>query len=292
MKPFWLEFKGASFEAFLADQLVRSLDCSPWVNQFSTEDEIKGLGNTVISQAARGWFRSLHRKIEDFLLQTVQVNLPGGHEAITDILYHRRFGWIGILREHEIFLGKIALDDVGKLAVGPRTYFSGHQTFKGEHPVVFGAFCSVGEGLYLNSTPDFHAMKNPSTYEFHDEPRDPANTWNMGYRNAETENAPTGITVGDAVWIGRNARIFHGAEIGNGCVVAENSLVRGKLEPYGVYAGVPAKLKRMRFTDKVIAGLEETKWWHWGPERIKRNKPFFEADLTTFDGDVKSLVVE
>ena len=141
------------------------------------------------------------------------------------------------LREHEIFLGKLVLDEVGKFAVGPRTYFSGHQTIKGEHPVVFGAFCSVAEGLYLNSTPDFHAMKTPSTYEFHAEPRDPANTWNMGFRNAETEAAPSGIVVGHAVWIGRNARVFHGAEIGNGCVVAEGSLVRGKLEAYGVLCG-------------------------------------------------------
>lgn len=292
MTPFWLEFKGASFEAFLADQLVRSLDCAPWINQISTEDEIKGLGNAVISQSARGWFRSLHRKIEDFLLQNVQVNLPGGHEPISDVLYHRRFGWIGILREHEIFLGKIALDDVGKLAVGPRTYFSGHQTFKGAHPITFGAFCSVAEGLYLNSTPDFHAMKTVSTYEFHNEPRDPANTWNMGYRNFETEAAPTGITVGHAVWIGRNARIFHGAEIGNGCVIAENSLVRGKLEPYGVYAGVPAKLKRKRFSDAIIAELEEIQWWNWTPERIKRNKDFFEKDLTQYGGKVKDLIRE
>jgi acetyltransferase-like isoleucine patch superfamily enzyme len=292
MTPFWLQFKGASFEAFVSDQLVRSLDCAPWVNRLSTEDEIKGLGNTVLSQGARGWLRGLHRKIEEFLLQTVQVNLPGGHEPVSDVLYHRRFGWIGVLREHEIFLGKMDLGPVGKLAVGPRTYFSGHQTLKGEHPVVFGAFCSVAEGLYLNSTPDFHAMKNPSTYEFHDEPRDPASTWNMGYRNAETAAAPTGISVGHAVWIGRNVRLFHGVEVGNGCVIAENSLVRGKLEPYGVYAGVPAKLKRLRFSDKVISALEDIQWWNWGPERIKRNKAFFETDLTTFDGAVKNLIVE
>lgn len=292
MIPFWLEFKGASFEAFLADQLVRSLDCAPWVNRLATADEIKGFCNITATSTSRGWYRSLFRKIEEFLLATVQVNLPSGHEPISDVVYHRRFGWIGILREDEIFLGKLVLDEVGKFVVGPRTYFSGHQTIKGEHPVVFGAFCSVAEGLYLNSTPDFHAMKTPSTYEFHAEPRDPANTWNMGYRNVETEAAPSGIIVGHAVWIGRNVRIFHGVEIGNGCVVAEGSLVRGELEAYGVYAGVPAKLKRLRFSEKVITALEEIQWWNWSPERIKRNKHFFETDLTAFDGDVKGLIAE
>jgi acetyltransferase-like isoleucine patch superfamily enzyme len=291
MNPFWLEHKGASFEAFLADQLVRSLDTAPWVNRFATEDEIKGLGNAVVSQAARGWFRALFRKIEDFLLGVVQVNLPEGAEPIADLVYHRRFGWIGILREHEVFLGKLDLDPVGVLAVGPRTYFSGHQTIKGEHPVSFGAFCSVAEGLYANSTPDFHALKGPSTFEFHNEPRDPADTWNMGYHNAETAEAPTGITVGHGVWIGRNVRLFHGVQVGNGCVIAEGSLVRGTLEPYSLYAGVPAKRKRIRFSEKTIAALEEIQWWNWPPDRIKRNKAFFETDLTTFDGDVRSLTV-
>ncbi len=280
MESYWIEHKGASFEAFLSDQLVRSLDCAAWVNRLASVDEVKNYGNSVANATTRGFFRGVFRKIEEFLLATVRVNLPGGPEPVSDMVYHRRFGWIGILREHEIFLGKLVLDDVGSLAVGPRTYFSGHQIFKGEHPVSFGAFCSVAEGLYLNSTPDFHAMKGPSTYEFHNEPRDPADTWNMGYKNAETEAAPTGISVGHAVWIGRNVRIFHGVEVGNGCVIAEGSLVRGKLEPYGVYAGVPAKLKRVRFSEKVISGLEEVQWWNWAPERIKRNKAFFESDLT------------
>ncbi len=290
MSPYWLPFKNASFEAFLADQLVRSLDCSPWVNRFAGDDEVKGLCNSVATPAIRGWFRSLFRKIEDFLLQTVRVNLPDGHGAVTDVVYHRRFGWIGILREHEIFLGKLLLDDVGTFAIGPRTYFSGHQTIKGAHPVVFGAFCSIAEGLYLNSTPDFHSMRTPSTYEFHDEPRDPLDTWNMGFLNREVDEAAVGVTVGHGVWIGRNVRLFHGVEIGDGCVVAEGSLVRGRLEPYGVYAGVPAKLKRRRFSDGAISELTELRWWDWTPERIKRNKPFFETDITRHEGSLRSLV--
>jgi carbonic anhydrase/acetyltransferase-like protein (isoleucine patch superfamily) len=85
-------------------------------------------------------------------------------------------------------------------------------------------------------------------------------------------------------------RIFHGVEIGNGCAVAEGSLVRGKLEAYGLYAGVPARLKRLRFPEKTIRALEEIQWWHWPADRIKRNKAFFETDLTTFDGTLSNLV--
>ena len=50
-----------------------------------------------------------------------------------------------------------------------------------------------------------------------------------------------GIVVGDDVWIGANCVILDGAAIGDGCVVAAASVVRGKLEPYGVYGGNPLR---------------------------------------------------
>jgi acetyltransferase-like isoleucine patch superfamily enzyme len=55
-----------------------------------------------------------------------------------------------------------------------------------------------------------------------------------------------GIRIGDNVWIGAGARILDGAEIGEGCVIGAGAVVRGRLEPNGIYAGVPARLVRMR----------------------------------------------
>jgi carbonic anhydrase/acetyltransferase-like protein (isoleucine patch superfamily) len=55
-----------------------------------------------------------------------------------------------------------------------------------------------------------------------------------------------GIRIGDDVWIGAGARILDGAEIEDGCVVAAGAVVRGRLAANGVYAGVPARLVRMR----------------------------------------------
>ena len=50
-----------------------------------------------------------------------------------------------------------------------------------------------------------------------------------------------GIVIDDDVWLGANVVVLDGAHIGQGCVVAAGSIVRGRLEPYGVYAGVPAR---------------------------------------------------
>lgn len=53
-----------------------------------------------------------------------------------------------------------------------------------------------------------------------------------------------GIVIEDDVWLGSNVVVLDGAFIGKGCVVAAGSVVRGRLEPYGVYGGSP--LRRLK----------------------------------------------
>lgn len=55
-----------------------------------------------------------------------------------------------------------------------------------------------------------------------------------------------GLKVGDDVWIGANCVILDGVSIGTGCVIAAGSVVRGTLEPYGIYGGNPLRLIRRR----------------------------------------------
>lgn len=55
-----------------------------------------------------------------------------------------------------------------------------------------------------------------------------------------------GVRIGNDVWLGAGVRVLDGAVIGEGCVVAAGAVARGELEPFGIYAGVPARLVRMR----------------------------------------------
>lgn len=55
-----------------------------------------------------------------------------------------------------------------------------------------------------------------------------------------------GIIIEDDVWIATGAKILDGAHIAKGCVIGANAVVKGKTEPYGVYAGVPARKIRNR----------------------------------------------
>lgn len=50
-----------------------------------------------------------------------------------------------------------------------------------------------------------------------------------------------GIVIGCDVWIGSNCVVLDGTLIGDGCVVGAASLVRGNLEPAGIYLGNPIR---------------------------------------------------
>lgn len=54
------------------------------------------------------------------------------------------------------------------------------------------------------------------------------------------------IIVRNDVWIGANCVITKGSVINEGAVIAANSVVKGVIEPFGIYGGSPAKLIKYR----------------------------------------------
>lgn len=63
-------------------------------------------------------------------------------------------------------------------------------------------------------------------------------------RSQDHVSAP--IVIGDDVWIARGAVILKGVTIGNGAVIAANSVVNRDVEANSIVGGVPARLLRMR----------------------------------------------
>jgi len=55
-----------------------------------------------------------------------------------------------------------------------------------------------------------------------------------------------GIKVGAGCWIGAKATFLDGSSVGDGCVVAAGSVVRGNFEDGSIIGGVPAKVIGMR----------------------------------------------
>ncbi len=54
------------------------------------------------------------------------------------------------------------------------------------------------------------------------------------------------VIIGDRVWIGYGAIVLPGVNIGEGVVVAAGAIVTKSLDPYGIYAGSPARRMKER----------------------------------------------
>jgi virginiamycin A acetyltransferase len=77
--------------------------------------------------------------------------------------------------------------------------------------------------------------------------------------------------IGNDVWIGYNATIMAGVNIGDGAIIATNATVVKDVAPYTIVGGNPAQEIRKRFPDDVINKLLDLRWWDWEAEKITRN---------------------
>lgn len=79
------------------------------------------------------------------------------------------------------------------------------------------------------------------------------------------------IRIGNDVWIGHHATILSGVHIGNGAVIGAGALVAKDVPDYAIVGGVPAQIKRFRFSPQQIEALLKIQWWNWEEEKIKQN---------------------
>lgn len=125
-----------------------------------------------------------------------------------------------------------------------------------------GRFCQIAEGVQFITATANHPMSGASTYPFatFDPPRFPH------YRSALPRGHDT--LVGHDCWIGREAMLLPGAELGNGVIVGARAVVRGKVPDYAVVTGNPATVIRMRYDAATVAVLLDLAWWTWPAARI------------------------
>lgn len=65
------------------------------------------------------------------------------------------------------------------------------------------------------------------------------------------------VVIEDDVWTGANVTILKGVTIGRCSVIAAGAVVTKSFPPYSIIGGVPAKLLKMRFSEKEIEEHEE-----------------------------------
>ena len=177
---------------------------------------------------------------------------------------------------------------------GDFTYFSDvfferHVTHRYEYypdKLIIGKFCQIAAGVNFVMSGANHQMNAVTTYPFYimegwDQPVPPL-----------TEMPIKGDTiVGNDVWIGENATILPGVNIGDGAIIGMNSVVTKDVEPYTIVGGNPARVIRKRFDNELIALLLQLKWWDKSIEEINDLIPILtNGDLNFVKEEIKKML--
>ena len=109
---------------------------------------------------------------------------------------------------------------VGDVIIGDHTRVGLHNTVIG--PVRIGNHVNLAQGITVTAL----------NHNFADKDR----------RIDEQGISTTPVTIGDDIWIGANAIILPGVNIGNHSVVAAGAVVTKDVPPHSLVAGVPAKI--------------------------------------------------
>nr|WP_326184125.1 Vat family streptogramin A O-acetyltransferase [uncultured Oscillibacter sp.] len=141
-----------------------------------------------------------------------------------------------------------------------------HYEFIGDR-LVIGKFCAIARGVAFIMNGANHRMNSVTTYPF--------NIMGGGWEKCtpSLEDLPLkgDTVVGNDVWIGQNVTVMPGVHIGDGAIIAANSVVAKDVPAYRVAGGNPCRVLRERFDRALTDYLLELKWWDWPPEKIFAN---------------------
>ena len=142
------------------------------------------------------------------------------------------------------------------------SHVSHHYPWLGDK-LIIGKFCQIASGVEFIMNGANHQMNAVSTFPFYT-----LEGWNMDPPAISELPFKGDTVVGNDVWIGQNAVILPGVQIGDGAIIGANSVVGSSVAPYTIAVGNPAKALRKRFDDELIDLLLRFKWWNRSIEEI------------------------
>jgi chloramphenicol O-acetyltransferase type B len=134
------------------------------------------------------------------------------------------------------------------LTVGAMTYIRGGSELL--NVGVIGRFFSIGNGVILGQEKLGHPLYWVSSHPFQ---------FTDTHLIYDGQVTPTKI--GHDVWIGRDAMVMEGVNVGTGAVIATRSVVTHDVPPYAIVAGTPAHIIKFRHPPEVIVRLLASEWW-------------------------------
>ena len=144
-----------------------------------------------------------------------------------------------------------------------------------EDDLTVGKFCSIAGGRVILG--GSHHSDWVTTYPFGTINED------VFPYDKETTTGKGSVVIKNDVWIGMHVTILSGVTIGNGAVIATESIVTKDVDDYSFVAGNPAVHKRYRFSEEQRKRLLEIAWWDWDEEKIKEFIPLLcSGDINKF----------
>lgn len=148
--------------------------------------------------------------------------------------------------------------------VGRGSYISVNPRFFLDSPFYLGSFCQVSTDF--TAITRRHAISNLSLGHLADGA--------LGFFG-EGHDLKGDVVIESDVWIGTRVMVLPGVTIGHGCVIGAGSVVTQDCQPYGIYAGNPARFIRFRFPEEKIQLLLESQWWTWPLSKIYEKRSVF-----------------
>lgn len=167
-----------------------------------------------------------------------------------------------------------------KSRINGRGNFPGQLEVFGRGLITFGNFSGISWGsLFELGLNEAHNYSRVSFYSL-------TNLDWIAPDDFYPKEEPCKILIGNDVWIGRGVILKSNNPdkpliIGDGAVVASDSVVVKDVPPYAIVGGNPAKIIKYRFPPDVIESLLRIKWWDWSLEKIHDNFQYFN-DIEKF----------
>lgn len=160
---------------------------------------------------------------------------------------------------------------------GLKSYDNGAKVWRwSSAPLIIGKYCSIAYDVNFILDEGFHKGSTISNYPF-------INDLNKENFKDVTIKQKEGITLGNDVWIGMGAFIMPGVKIGNGAIIAANSVVTKDVPDYAVVGGCPAKIIKMKYNTETILNLNNLAWWDWNEITLKsRKSDFYKLSIEDF----------
>lgn len=163
------------------------------------------------------------------------------------------------------------LNNLSGITLGTKSYI-GNSLIEGHHcQISVGNFSAISWNITFEALPDNdHHYETATAYSFSHM------DWHTTNEFINSQKEICKIEIGSDVWIGRGvffkcSSLKKPLVIGDGAVIAADSVVVKNVPPYAIVGGNPARLIKWRFDEKIIESLLKIQWWNWDIDKIYEN---------------------